>query len=268
MSNITVHMIVKNEDQWVWFALQSVLPFADQILLSDTGSTDKTLDIIKSISSPKIHFSQVIANTAQDITAARTAQLKQTKTPWIWVVDGDEIYPETTAKECISAIESGKYEGILVRRYDLLGDIYHRQLESVGSYQLFGQTGHLLVRLINKDKIPGLAYQGDYPNEGFVDGHGDSILTHNPRTWYTTTDYLYHAMYLKRSSLGSNLPMFNRGKYKIETGMEIGRGGVLPSAFYMPRPSVIPDPLAHRGTMYEVAAKIITPIKNLKRKII
>lgn len=265
MSGISAHMIVKNEDRWVWFALQSVLPYVDEILVTDTGSSDQTEEIIKSIASPKIKFSKVVANTAAEVTAVRSRQLKETKNSWVWIIDGDEIYPENVAKECVAAITTGQYEGVVVRRYDLMGDIYHRQVESVGSYELFGQKGHLLVRLINKDKIKGLEYRGDYPNEGFFDGSGESILSRNVSDWYITKGYLYHAMYLKRSSQGSNLPMFNRSKYKIETGIKVE--GEIPGVFSMARPPSVPDPLKHRGVGYELLSSLVTPIKNIKRSL-
>ncbi len=262
-TQITAHMIVKNEDQWVWFAIQSILPYVDKFLITDTGSTDHTVAVIKSIKSSKIQLTQTTANTPAEVTAIRSQQLDLTTTSWIWIVDGDEVYPDNTAKECLAAIKSDRYEGIVVRRFDLLGDVYHRQIESVGSYNLFGHHGHLLVRLVNKTKIKGLAYQGDYPNEGFYDGQGYSILSHDPKEWYITQTYLYHAMYLKRSSMGGNLPMFNRSKYKIERGINIE--GSLPEVFKLPRPDLVPDPLVHRSMLYEALAYIITPIKQTKR---
>jgi glycosyltransferase involved in cell wall biosynthesis len=54
ISGITVHMVVKNEDQWIWYSIQSVLQYVDKILITDTGSTDHTVEIIKSIKSPKL----------------------------------------------------------------------------------------------------------------------------------------------------------------------------------------------------------------------
>ncbi len=266
MRGITANMVVKNEDIWIWFALNSILPYVDQVLVTDTGSSDQTVKIIQSIRSPKIVFTETPANSASQVTDIRQAQLEQTKTPWAWIVDGDEIYPNSTAKECIDATRVDKYEGILVRRYDLLGDIYHRQIETVGEYNLFGQKGHLLVRLINKDKIPGLKYQGDYPNEGFFDQEGRSILDHQKDKWYTTTNYLYHTMYLKRSSLGTALPMFNRNKYKIEKGIMVE--DQVPEVFYENYPDDLPNPLAKRGVLYEALASVVSPIKKLKRKLV
>jgi glycosyltransferase involved in cell wall biosynthesis len=266
MNGITAHMILKNEDRWVWFALQSILPYADQILVTDTGSTDKTLDILKTISSPKIKLTKTNVSSSADVTRARSLQLEKTKTDWIWIVDGDEVYPTSTAKECLSAIGTDLYEGIAVRRYDLLGDIYHRQVETVGSYNLLGETGHLVTRFVNQAKIKGLHYAGDYPMEGWYDAQNLSTQNRDKKNWYIIDNYLYHAMYLQRSSLGGNLPIFNRGKYKIETGIKIS--SPIPEIFTLSHPPLVPDPLARRSTMYEFAAAVVTPIKNLKRKLL
>jgi len=264
-TGITGHMIVKNEDAWVWFAIQSVLPYLDKLLIIDTGSSDQTLKCIRSIESDKIVLSQVSISSREDLTLLRNKQIQATKTNWIWIIDGDEIYTEDGAKEVVSATRQN-YHGIAARRYDLLGDIYHRQDEGVGEYQLLGQQGHLLVRLINLSNFPGLHVSRPYPLEAYLDRDDQVVHSYTHDKWYITTSHLYHAMYLKRSSLGSNLPMFNRGKYKIETGIKIA--DKITAVFTLPRPSFVPDPLVRRGLDYELAASIITPIKNLKRKLI
>ena len=266
MSNITAHMVVKNEDQWVWFAIQSILPHVSTLLVTDTGSTDHTLEIIKNISSSKIILLQVNTNNPQQITDIRQTQLNLTKTDWFWLIDGDEIYPDKTAKEIIHATNSN-FEGVVVRRYDLLGDVYHRQRESIGQYQIFGRKGHLLGRVFNKKKIKGLYVKGVYPNEGYFDEKDQSTRNRNPKDWFITQNYLYHAMYLKRSSSGSNLRyVFNRSKYKIETGIKINDQP--PEVFSLPRPPSVPDPTHIRSYVYEAAASIVTPIKNLKRAVL
>ena len=265
-SNITVHMMVKNEDQWIRCSLLSILPYVDTVLVTDTGSSDHTVEAIKSINSPKIKLTQTRVDSAPDVTSIREDQLKNTKTAWFWVVDGDEVYPEETAKEVVSSINTGKYEGITVRRYDLLGDIYHRQKESVGSYSMWGQTGHLVLRALNLKKLKGLHLRGDYPNEGYYDKVGIAIIDHDPALHYITKNYLYHAMYLKRSSLGGNIPMFNRSKYKIELGIPIY--SVPPVIFDTPKMSWENDSKSHRSLLYTLLATLITPIKNIKRKII
>ncbi|MBU1256082.1 hypothetical protein KKA49_00135 [Patescibacteria group bacterium] len=56
---IIVHCLVKNEERFIWYAIKSVLPFVDKIMVWDTGSTDKTIQIIKSIKSKKISLSVI-----------------------------------------------------------------------------------------------------------------------------------------------------------------------------------------------------------------
>jgi len=42
--NITAQMVVKNEENFVWFAIKSVLPYVKKFLITDTGSTDNTFN--------------------------------------------------------------------------------------------------------------------------------------------------------------------------------------------------------------------------------
>lgn len=252
-TGITAHMVVKNEDQWVWYAIQGVLPYVDTFLITDTGSSDNTLSMIKSIKSAKIIFNRSPVQSRSEIAKIRTNQIRSTYTPWIWIVDGDEIYPESLAREITTAVNESKYTAIVVRRYDLLGDVYHRQIETVGSYEMFGEKGHLLVRLINQNKLKDLAVRGEYPLESYY--CGDKCVNDLPRDQvYLTQSSLFHAMYLKRSSLGGNLPMFNRSKYKIETGIKIEG----------PIPEVLLG-FPKRSRLYELIARVVTPIKHLKR---
>lgn len=266
-TGITAHMIVKNEDQWVWYAINSVLPYVDTFLITDTGSTDHTLDLIRRVRSPKIKLTQTQIQVPADMTRARNDQIVATSTEWIWLVDGDEIYSHSAASEIVTAVQADQYKCIAVRRNDLLGDVYHRQMESVGSYALFGERGHLVTRLFNLKSFRNLKVMSDYPNEEYVYA-GSRSTSHLPLTdVYITQSYLYHAMYLQRSSLGSNLTnMFNRSKYKIELG--IAPVGTTPEVFTNPHPNQLMRPLAKRGLVYELLANVITPIKALKRLLL
>ena len=255
-------MIVKNEDHFVYFAIKSVLPYVDQFLITDTGSTDHTLNILRGIKSDKIVFRETLAKTASEVTAARQAQLEATHDGWIWLIDGDEVYPKSAAEEVVSAIKSGKYEGVVVGRYDLLGDIYHHQSELVGAYHLFGRKGHLVIRALNKDRLPQLHLAGNYPLEGYYDQNNIEVIYHNPTNYYFTRGRLYHAMYLKRSSNDQNV--FNRGKYKYEKGYAINEPP--PEVFFSQTPTFIPSPLHKRSFFYELIAFLITPLKKLKRR--
>ena len=46
---VWAHTLVKNEERYIWYAVMSVIDWVDKILIWDTGSTDKTVEIIKEI---------------------------------------------------------------------------------------------------------------------------------------------------------------------------------------------------------------------------
>ncbi|KKS47457.1 MAG: Glycosyl transferase family 2 [Candidatus Gottesmanbacteria bacterium GW2011_GWA2_42_18] len=98
-NKITVHTIVKNDDRFIWYSLSSILPYADEVFVCDTGSTDQTYKIIKTFDNPKIILESKKSQNREDITRLRQEQLKNTQGGFIWLVDGDEIYPRTTAQE-------------------------------------------------------------------------------------------------------------------------------------------------------------------------
>ncbi len=268
---ITVHMMVKNEDRFIWYAINSILPYVDKILITDTGSGDRTLEIIQAIKSIKIKVNSVKINDVEEISKIRNDQIMETETDWFWVVDGDEVYPKSLCDEIIEMIsKSGKlYEGIVVGRYDLVGDVYHHQEESVGAYKIFGRNGHIVLRLINKSKITGLHVKGKYPYEGYYDKDGIEITYHDESKFGFTKGKLFHAMYLPRSTKGAVLSdTYHRNKWKIEKGFEHPKNISLPEVFYFQKPAIIPDVISKRSIYYELFASLITPIKKIKRRLI
>ncbi|MBI2617090.1 glycosyltransferase [Candidatus Gottesmanbacteria bacterium] len=261
-------MVVKNEDRFIWYAISSVLPYAKEILVTDTGSSDNTVKLIKSFKTAKVIFEQKTISHPSEIGAIRNKQIEKTETDWFWIVDGDEIYPETLCKEILHIIiKSGEtLKGIVVRRFDLLGDIYHYQDENVGSYSLFGQSGHLVLRLFNKKNIPQITVKGIYPYEGYYDDKEKPIIDHTKEKFAVTHGKLFHAMYLERSSKGKALfDTFHRNKFKIETGYRIDKSQI-PKVFQR-HPAYIADVASGRSRAYQITAAFITPIKRIKRKL-
>ena len=59
---ITAHMIVKNEENFVWYAVNSVVNFVDGMMIWDQGSTDRTVEIVKTINNPKITLKKAFEN--------------------------------------------------------------------------------------------------------------------------------------------------------------------------------------------------------------
>ena len=78
-------MITKNEEKYLQQCLSSVKDFVDEIIVVDTGSTDKTKEIAKKFSANVFDFKWV-----DDFSAARNESLKRATKDWILVLDADE----------------------------------------------------------------------------------------------------------------------------------------------------------------------------------
>lgn len=270
-AEITAHIIVRNEDRYIWYAIQSVLPFVQKCLIYDTGSDDNTVPIINSIDSEKIRFKEYAAHDITEIGKLRQLQIEETETDWFWIVDGDEMYPTSVCHEIRQIVKGNgeQLEGIAVQRYDLIGDIYHYQSETVGTYDLFRRRGHHVIRLLNKKNLPGLHVEGIYPNEGYYDQNGAEVIHHDPEKYKFTEGRILHAMYLQRSSRGANLRnVFHRKKWKIEKGIPIPSSYKMPEVISAPRPAMVPDISKRRSYIYEAMSSLITPVKQLKRKFL
>ncbi|MCX6146568.1 MAG: glycosyltransferase [Candidatus Kapabacteria bacterium] len=82
---ITLAMIVKNEEKMLDDCLESVKGLVDEIVIVDTGSTDKTLEIAQRHNAKIYHFPWV-----DDFAQARNEALKHSTGSWILYLDADE----------------------------------------------------------------------------------------------------------------------------------------------------------------------------------
>lgn len=97
--SLSVIILTKNEEQWVEGAIKSAL-FADEIIIIDTGSTDKTLEIARKYTS-SIYFSK-----SKSFAAWRNLGIKKAKREWIFYLDADERITKLLQKELLSIIKS------------------------------------------------------------------------------------------------------------------------------------------------------------------
>lgn len=264
MIKITGHCIVKNEDRWVWFALQSVLPFCEEIFVYDTGSTDKTVSIIKSINSSKIKFEKKGLVTPERLVELRKEQLKRTKTDWFLIIDGDEVWPEQNLKKLIATANSIPKEKIALfnRVRNCVGDIYHYLPESAGRYKIGSIKGHLNIRLIRN--TPGLDIKGVYPLEAYTLDN-TAIQDQVERLEFVDT-WLLHMSFLKRSSSDKGKVSGSFGKNKkAEKGIEFKPRELPEILFDKNTPFDSAIQLNKRSLGYETAAYFTDPLIKLKR---
>jgi len=91
---LTLSMIVKNEEKHLRECLDSVKGIVDEIVLVDTGSTDKTLNIAQEYGAKIFHF-----NWINDFAAARNYSLVHSKGDWILYLDADERITKNSINE-------------------------------------------------------------------------------------------------------------------------------------------------------------------------
>ena len=82
---ISLCMIVKNEEEFLPGCLDSVKGVVDEIIVVDTGSTDRTVEIARQYGAKVYHY-----EWNDDFAAARNESLKHATCGWILVLDADE----------------------------------------------------------------------------------------------------------------------------------------------------------------------------------
>lgn len=236
-------MIVKNEEKWIYYAIYSVLSHVDSFLIFDTGSQDKTVEIIKSIKSPKIIFEEKGRADTNQMVALRNEQIEKTKTEWFLLIDGDEIYPYRIFDKINL---NDNYDGIYLRNHMCVGDIHHEMPAHYGKYVLCGHSGHLNMRFYRL--IQGWQWWGEYPLE-FYGPSIDIPINKMCDKLQFIDDYYWHMSFLERSSVKS------RNHIKYHFGERIS--GELPEIFDA-------EAKRKRSAQYLLRSFFETPIRWIK----
>jgi hypothetical protein len=262
---LTVHTVVKNEDIWIWFALQSILPFVEKVLVFDTGSSDRTIEVIKSIKSDKIILEEKGEVDKNGLVKLRQEQLDRTETDWFLILDGDEIWPKDQLTMLLQIAEKSPKQTVAIfnKVRNCIGDIYHYLPDSSGRYQIANIKGNLNIRLIKK--TPQLKIIGEYPLEAYTNENGP-LQNQDGNLTFADCWYL-HMSFLKRSStaMGKVSGSFGRAKY-WQKGLLIDNEQ-LPSVFNESYPDIVADPKKRRGLIYESLAQLVEPMLSLKNAI-
>ncbi|KAF2331697.1 glycosyltransferase family 2 protein [Flavobacterium ginsenosidimutans] len=97
---LSVLIITLNEEQHIQSLLEDI-DFADEIIVVDSYSTDKTVSIVESFKNVKL-----IQNHFVDYTSQRNFALDQAKNSWILFVDADERLTPELKSEIVTAINT------------------------------------------------------------------------------------------------------------------------------------------------------------------
>ncbi len=108
MKDIWAHTLVRNEERYLWYAVMSAINYVDKILIWDTGSTDKTVEIIEKIQKiypHKIKFREIGEVDIDEFTSVRQQMLDETKSDWVLILDGDEVWWDDSIRKVVDKIQ-------------------------------------------------------------------------------------------------------------------------------------------------------------------
>ena len=199
MNNITAHCLVKNEENFIYYAIKSAINFVDYIMIFDTGSMDKTVEIILNLAREypdKIVFEEKGLCNEKRHTDLRQEMIDRTKTDWFMILDGDEVWTAGAMGEAKKAIlENADVECLVAPFYLCVGDIYHAY-SGKRSITILGKTDWHYPRFI---KIaPGLHWRGIYNEDTLLDKNNKEVCqVENSR--FLSNRY-WHLTHLRRSS--------------------------------------------------------------------
>lgn len=270
---ITAHVMVKNEYQFLWYSLMSVINHVDTVFLWDTGSTDGTLKIIAELLKTPEAKNKVVFEKHPiqpfDEEMMRHQMLQKTSTEWFIVVDGDEIWWNDSIASITHFIrnEGKNYECIVVPTINTVGDIFHYQEKEAGNYHLAGRVGHYNLRAVNRS-IPGLCSKGKHGVWGWADEEGKQIQERDKKKIkYLETPYLHCTFLPRASSKTSEREVLKRKmKLKHEIGLEFAKDFFYPEVFFQKRPDIVPSVWRSMSQSFLLRASIETPMRRLKRR--
>ena len=188
-NRLSVCLIVKNEEQFLAQCLKSVRGLAAQVVIVDTGSTDRTVEIAQEFGANIYSFPW-----GDDFAAARNAALEHATGDWVLMLDADEELPP--AQHALLRADMGK-SGVLAHRLPL-----------VNAGQNDGRS--FVPRLFRN--APGVYYSGRVHEQVFA-----SLLPHchawGLKTALGTAELLHHGytkeMVRDRNKIQRNLKLLH-----------------------------------------------------------
>lgn len=107
---LSVCIICKNEENNIGKCLNSIKNIANEIIVVDTGSTDKTIEIVNSYNTKLLKHPW-----NNDFSEARNISIKHATMDWILILDADEEIDEDNGLKLVETINNNPtYEGLFI----------------------------------------------------------------------------------------------------------------------------------------------------------
>ena len=145
-ATVSACMIVKNEEELLPGCLESIRSWVDEIILVDTGSTDRTLEIAKEYGA-KIFHQEWTGN----FSLHRNYSIEQATSDWVFIIDADEEVEQAHVPEIRRALSQDQFRTVTVNVFNM--DPVDKRISS-----------HLpSIRFFRKDS--GIRYDGIVHNQ-------------------------------------------------------------------------------------------------------
>lgn len=188
---LSITMIVRNEEKTLPRALDSIQDAADEIIIVDTGSTDRTIDIARSYGAHVIQFPW-----NNHFSDARNKALEVARGTWILTMDADEWMPAEDIQRLRQLIDDTSVHAYFVNIISFVG--------ANGEKKALNRV----IRLFQND--PSHRYEGRIHEQIAA-----SIQRHNHKAKFAISPLrLFHDGYLKDEILS---------KHKIERNIALIR---------------------------------------------
>ncbi len=136
MYKLSVVIITKNEQEFIVEAIKSAT-FADEILVLDSGSIDKTCEIAEALTAKVLHQDWL------GFGAQKNKAIELANNNWVFVLDADERITPELQEEIINTLNDPKADGYQVAR---LNNFFGKTIKTCGLYPDYS------IRLFNRHK--------------------------------------------------------------------------------------------------------------------
>ena len=185
---ISACLIVKNEEKHLAKCLESIKDLVDEIVVIDTGSTDRTVAIAEEYGAKLGYF-----EWCQDFAAARNASLKLATGNWILWIDADEEITPRSAKAFREASIRPQFGGYNIEIVNFVDDreggntFVHcpiRLFRNLPGIEFVGSVHEQVVQSIDKLGLPWarldnaqILHSGYRPSEVEAKGKQERTVT-------------------------------------------------------------------------------------------
>ena len=113
-ATISACMIVKNEEEMLPRCLESIRSWVDEIIIVDTGSTDRTVEIAESYGAKIYH-----QEWTKDFSYHRNYSISKATGDWIFIIDADEEFVTDDLPLVRQAVAQTDYRLVSVNVYNV-----------------------------------------------------------------------------------------------------------------------------------------------------